>query len=63
MKEIIVQMAPLTADGEHKLVVLTSAGRMFERVTDPRNFDQRNGRKFLWKEVNGPLDEPVQGAV
>lgn len=55
--EFIVQMAPMMADGEHKIVILTNRGRMFERRLDPRgNLNSRPGTPtaFAWVELDGP---------
>lgn len=62
-EESIVQMVPMIGDGEHKLVVLTSRGRMFERSVDPRgNFNRRSGQPvvYQWVEFTGPLSKPAE---
>ena len=47
----IVQMCPLVGDGEHKLVVLTRSGRIFERMVDTRQFNGNNAdRQYRWRE-------------
>jgi len=38
-----------------KLFALTSAGRVFMRMLDSRNFDGRNPEKFIWKEIELPV--------
>ncbi len=42
------------------MIALTSHGRLFERVRDPRHFnDGRPGsEKWLWLEIDGPLEAP-----
>lgn len=36
------------------MMALTSAGRLFFRELDSRNFDGRNPVKYVWREVEGP---------
>ena len=38
-----------------KLFAITSAGRVFMRMLDSRNFDGRNPEKFIWKEIELPV--------
>jgi len=57
--EYIVQMCPVQGDGEHKVLALTSYGRLFERSRDPRavNYSPMNpGPNYVWKLLKGPLD-------
>ncbi|MGH3511448.1 MAG: hypothetical protein ACRDRB_04140 [Pseudonocardiaceae bacterium] len=59
--EIITQICPLQGDGEHKVIALTSKGRMFERRNDPRgNFNRRPGQPLVyeWVEFQGPRLQP-----
>ncbi len=54
----IINIVSMPHEGEHKLVVLTSDGRLFERIRDPRNFNT-TGRvqdNYLWRQFKGPLD-------
>lgn len=53
--ERIVQIVSLV----DRLVVLTSAGRMFERLADPRSFatGPNHAGAFLWHLMKGPLDD------
>ena len=55
MIDPIVQMTALVGDGEQKLVVLTKSGRLFERMTDARQFNGNNAaRVYKWREVEMP---------
>lgn len=57
-EEHVVQMVPMIGEGEHKLVVLTNRGRMFERKADTRaNLNQRPGQPMVyqWTEFTGPI--------
>ncbi len=36
------------------MMALTTAGRLFFRELDSRNFDGRNPVKYVWREVEGP---------
>lgn len=58
--EQVVQVCAMQGDLGHSLVVLTSTGRLFERVADPRVLNQGpHGaqRSYLWRPIKGPLDE------
>ncbi len=49
-EEKIVQLEAMPTG----LMALTSAGRLFFRELDNRNFDGRNPVKYIWREVEGP---------
>jgi hypothetical protein len=57
----VIQLCAMMGEGEHKMVVLTSGGQMFERIRDPKAFANRPGftAGYIWKLIPGPLDPEV----
>lgn len=56
MSDPIVHAWPMQGEGAHTFAVLTKSGKMFERIPDPRAFnnDGRSQRQYLWREIKGP---------
>ena len=51
-KAKIVTLCPLPTG----MMALMDDGRLFFRELDNRNFDGRNPMKYVWRQVEGPLD-------
>jgi hypothetical protein len=58
--EKIVSICSFMGHDGHSLMALTSSGRIFERVTNNRDFQGNGKRSYLWNEIKGPeqLDLP-----